>query len=63
MRKLIIFLIILLSYNSYGQEVNKKEFKRYFQNAEYFFLFEDYSTALPIYLKLYEIDSTNANVN
>ncbi len=63
MRNFLIFLILILSFNSYSQEVNKKEFKRYFQDAEYFFLFEDYTTALPIYLKLYEMDSTNANVN
>ena len=63
MRKFIIFLIITLSVNSYSQEFNKKEFKRIFQDAEYFFLFEDYTTALPIYMKLYEMDSANANVN
>ena len=63
MRNFIVFLILIFSISSYSQEVNKKEFKRYFQDAEYFFLFEDYSTALPIYLKLYEMDSTNANVN
>jgi len=63
MRNFIVFLILVLNISSYSQEVNKKEFKRYFQDAEYFFLFEDYSTALPIYLKLYEMDSTNANVN
>ncbi len=63
MRKFIIFLILLLNISSYSQEINKKEFKKYFQDAEYFFLFEDYSTALPIYLKIYEMDSTNANVN
>ena len=63
MSKIIFLFIIITSLASYSQEVNKKDFKRIFQDAEYFFLFEDYTTALPLYLKLYEMDTTSSNVN
>ncbi len=62
MRKYLSFLLILISILSYSQEINKKLFKRKFSDAEYFFLFEDYKKALPLYLELYKMDSTNANV-
>lgn len=63
MRKYIVLFVIFNSLYSYSQEYKKKEFKNIFQDAEYFFLFEDYVTALPLYLELYKMDSTNANVN
>lgn len=62
MRKYISLFLIITSLLSYSQEFNKKLFKKKFLDAEYFFLFEDYKKALPLYLELYKMDSTNANV-
>ena len=60
---LLYFLFIFTAYSTVGQEYDKKTFKNKFQDAEYFFLFEDYKSALPIFLELYEMDSTNSNIN
>ena len=60
---LIIFVILANAIAVNSQEIDKKIFKKYFQDAEYFFLFEDYEKAIPLYLKLYDMDSTNANIN
>lgn len=38
-------------------------FKQTFTDAEYFFLMQDYQEALPLYQKLFRMDSLNANVN
>lgn len=64
MKKLFFyFLFIIIALGAVSQEYDKKVFKNKFQDAEYFFLFEDYKSALPIFLELYEIDSTNSNVS
>lgn len=60
---LLYFLFTLIAYNTVSQEYNKKDFKNKFQDAEYFFLFEDYKSALPLFLELYKMDSTNSNIN
>lgn len=65
MKKVLIFFILFIAIINVtkSQEVDKKKFKKLFSDAEYFFLFEDYKKALPIYLKLWELDSLNSNVN
>ncbi len=56
----IIFSIFLLaSQVSFSQG---KWFKEKFMDAEYYFMYEDYKHALPLYLELYKEDSTNANL-
>ncbi len=59
---LISFLLVIINVTK-SQEVDKKKFKKLFSDAEYFFLFEDYKKALPLYLKLWDMDSLNSNVN
>ena len=65
MKKIIIFLaLFIVSVNVIkAQEVDKKKFKKLFSDAEYFFLFEDYKKSLPLFLKLWDMDSLNSNIN
>ena len=64
MRKLFLyFLFTITVLSAVSQEYDKKVFKNKFQDAEYFFLFEDYKSALPIFLELYDMDSANSNIN
>ncbi len=64
MKFLKIFFILLSIFkfipgHTYAQS---KYFKDKFMEAEYYFMYEDYRRALPIYKSLYEKDSTNANL-
>lgn len=38
-------------------------FKEIFTDAEYYLLMDDYQEALPLYQKLYKLDSTNSNIH
>jgi outer membrane protein OmpA-like peptidoglycan-associated protein len=40
-----------------------QDYKTTFTDAEYYLLFQDYKEALPLYLKLYETNPSNANLN
>jgi len=58
---LITILVFLSSFSSLLAQSNL--FKQTFTDAEYYILMQDYREALPLYQKLYRMDSTNANVN
>lgn len=55
---LIVFLI-----ESTGIFAQNSNFKDKFSDADYYFLFEEYSKALKIYLELLKTDNSNANIN
>lgn len=40
-----------------------QDFKKKFVEAEYYFLYEEFSEALPIYLELIKLEPDNANIN
>lgn len=56
----MLFVILFCSSQISSQTA---DFKNKFSDADYYFLFEDYSKALKIYLELYDSDKTNANIN
>lgn len=59
-KKYIILLLVLVAFNtSYSQKYIKSKFI----DAEYYFLFDEYSKALPIYLGILDKDPSNANIN
>jgi tetratricopeptide (TPR) repeat protein len=62
MNKRIVCLIVIMlfSLTLLSQEV--KNLQESFLEAEYFFMYEDYSDALPTYLQLYEKMPENANL-
>jgi tetratricopeptide (TPR) repeat protein len=62
MSKKIVCLLFatLFSINLFSQDI--KNLQENFLEAEYFFLYEDYSDALPTYLQLYEKMPENANI-
>jgi len=62
MSKRIVCLIVtvILTFPVIAQEA--KNLQDTFLEAEYFFMYEDYSDALPIYLQLYEKMPDNANL-
>jgi tetratricopeptide (TPR) repeat protein len=62
MRKKIACLIVttLFTFTLLSQEA--KNLQDIFLEAEYFFMYEDYSDALPAYLQLYEKMPDNANI-
>ncbi|MCK4919695.1 MAG: OmpA family protein [Bacteroidales bacterium] len=58
---IILFSFTIVNVTSQTKE-EKKEFKRKFLEAEYFFLMEDYEEAAFLYLELLKSDPTNANL-
>ncbi|MGD9977229.1 MAG: OmpA family protein [Bacteroidales bacterium] len=58
---LLAAVLIAISANTANAQSNS--FKQTFIDAEYYILQEDYREALPLYQKLYRMDSTNANIN
>lgn len=60
-RTLLIFLLTVTILN--GSLAQSNLFKQTFTDAEYYFLIQDFREALPLYQKLYRMDSTNANIN
>jgi tetratricopeptide (TPR) repeat protein len=56
-----LFFALLISFSAYSQKASY--FKRIFVDAEYYLLYEDYRDALPLYIEIYNIQPSNANVN
>lgn len=54
----LLFIMQALNLNAQNQD-----FKTTFTDAEYYFMFQDYREALPLYLKLYDQNRFNANIN
>lgn len=64
MRKFLVVLILLLSFFIQNKELYSQNIlKSKFVDAEYYFLFDEYSKALPMYLSILQKDSNNANIN
>ncbi|MGE0077245.1 MAG: OmpA family protein [Bacteroidales bacterium] len=61
-RQTVLFTVFNLSILGTTTAQNN-DFKQTFTDAEYYFLMQDYREALPLYRKLYGMDSTNANIN
>ena len=61
--KILILLFITISLLTAHYSSNGQDFKKKFIEAEYFFMWEDFSEALPLYLDLLKIEPDNANVN
>lgn len=59
----ILFTFIAFSSSLSILPAQENIFKQTFTDAEYYILMQDYREALPLYQKLYRIDSTNANIN
>lgn len=55
----ILFILTITINSSFGQS----QLKSKFIDAEYYFLFDEYSKALPLYLSILQKDSNNANIN
>ncbi len=53
--------MIILAFAS--TKAQNTDFKTTFTDAEYYFMFQDYREALPLYLKLYDLNRLNANIN
>src|SRR6056297_2944486 len=62
----IIFQVLLLIFNSHfilaQTEIDMSPSKA-FQEAEYFFLYEEYKEALPLYMEALSANPANANFN
>ncbi|HBX49589.1 MAG: hypothetical protein A2W98_05995 [Bacteroidetes bacterium GWF2_33_38] len=59
-KRYIFGILIILAF---GQVYSQKIIKSKFIDAEYYFLFDEYSKALPLYLSLIDKDPSNANIN
>jgi hypothetical protein len=59
-KKICLIITTLFTLSLLSQEV--KNLQESFLEAEYFFMYEDYSDALPAYLQLYENMPENANI-
>lgn len=59
----IIIISSILSLLLNTQFVSAQEFKKKFIEAEYHFMYEEFSDALPYYLELIKMDPSNANIN
>ena len=62
-RKLFTVITIMLIATTGFSQLNKKENKKLFMKADKFYDFGDYLGAMSIYSRLYEIDSSNQELN
>jgi flagellar motor protein MotB len=58
-----VFYCSILTLFIFTQKTYAQDFKKKFIDAEYHFLYEEFSDALPIYLELIKMDPENANIN
>ncbi|MCB8964619.1 MAG: OmpA family protein [Bacteroidales bacterium] len=58
-----VLLVLLITGTGVSTTAQTPDFKQIFSDAEYYLLLQDYREALPLYQKLYKIDSTNSNIN
>ncbi len=63
MRNYLLFILISLLFNTVVFSQIEGELKEIFIDAEYYYLYEDFSNALPSYLKVAEKYPDNSNVN
>jgi len=59
-------LVVIISFIMFNLNILATEdptIKEKFLSASYFYLYEDYESALPLYLELYDKEPTNANLN
>ncbi len=54
---ILIATLVVYCFPSFAQDFKKK-----FVDAEYHFMYEEYDLALPLYLELFQHDTTNANI-
>jgi outer membrane protein OmpA-like peptidoglycan-associated protein/tetratricopeptide (TPR) repeat protein len=59
-KKLVFILALTVFSNSSYTQVT--DYKTSFSDAEYYFLFNDFAEALPLYLKVLDQDTCNANI-
>ncbi|MCX7863167.1 MAG: OmpA family protein [Bacteroidales bacterium] len=62
MRVLRAHIVVLVFFAFLCFNIQAQDFKKKFVDAEYHFMYEDYDLALPLYLELYQRDTTNANL-
>ncbi len=60
MKKITLFTLLLISAKIFAQPVDHKAI---FADAEYYFLYQDFEEALPLYQKLLLENPDNANIN
>ena len=60
-RKLVVLAAFLVLYGFTAAQ--DQDYRNTFADAEYYFLFQDYREALPLYLKLYEVNPENINLH
>ena len=63
MKRILYTTLFLFTLSLFAQNTEGKEDKELFIDAEYHYLFEEFDKALVYYFKVYEHDSTNANLN
>lgn len=61
--RIYIIICVFISLTLRGFTQHDQKFKEKFISASYFYLYEEYEKALPIYLELYDKDPSNANIN
>ncbi len=62
-RYAFLILTIAMGMKLYPTHAQAPMFKQFFNDAEYYFFLQDYKEALPLYQKLYQLDSTNSNIH
>ncbi|MDQ3192410.1 MAG: OmpA family protein [Bacteroidota bacterium] len=65
MKKFLVYNILFLTFANaaFSQDFDKSLFKEKFIEAQYHIEYENYKLALPIFLELHKMDSTNPNIN
>ena len=61
--KILSILLITSFLQAFSNLTHAQDFKKDFIQAEYHFLWEEFSEALPYYLKLLKMEPDNANIN
>lgn len=61
-KKFVKYILLVVALASFGIVQAQESFKELFNDAEYYFFLKDYKEALPLYNKLYSLDSSNSNI-
>ncbi|QKG79352.1 OmpA family protein [Tenuifilum thalassicum] len=61
-KKFVKYILLVVAMASFGIVQAQESFKELFNDAEYYFFLKDYKEALPLYNKLYSLDSANSNI-
>ncbi|MBN2681599.1 MAG: PD40 domain-containing protein [Bacteroidales bacterium] len=63
MKQIVKLFLILFLFVGQAHSQDDEQIREWFIDAEYYFLYENFDKAIPLYTKIHEKDPTNSNIN